>query len=133
MFGCPYLLLSVAFGFEVLPAVFPFPYTNGKTARPLPKEEEMKLTIFAAIGGIGRQALDQAVAAGPRRHGSRTEPEEARHDGSRHGAEEEKYGLCASIRKESILTLARPWSWPCLQSPVRTRLSPGIGVRIETV
>src|SRR5215208_3456279 len=76
MFGCPYLLLSVAFGFEVLPAVFPFPYTNGKTARPLPKEEEMKLTIFAAIGGIGRQALDQAVAAGPRRHGSRTEPEE---------------------------------------------------------
>jgi putative NADH-flavin reductase len=28
------------------------------------KELEMKLTIFAATGGIGRQALEQAVAAG---------------------------------------------------------------------
>src|SRR3984893_1245319 len=28
------------------------------------KERQMKLTIFAATGGIGRQALEQAVAAG---------------------------------------------------------------------
>jgi putative NADH-flavin reductase len=27
-------------------------------------EEEMKLTIFAATGGIGRQILDQALLAG---------------------------------------------------------------------
>src|SRR4249920_493459 len=28
------------------------------------QEQRMKLTIFAATGGIGRQALEQAVAAG---------------------------------------------------------------------
>jgi putative NADH-flavin reductase len=36
--------------------------TGGKHSGTL--EEEMKLTIFAATGGIGRQALEQAVAAG---------------------------------------------------------------------
>src|ERR1039457_6879483 len=31
---------------------------------PQPRERQMKLTIFAATGGIGRQILEQAIAAG---------------------------------------------------------------------
>src|SRR4029450_6430304 len=38
----------------------PSPSRTNKNGR----EQPMKLTIFAATGGIGRQALEQAVAAG---------------------------------------------------------------------
>jgi uncharacterized protein YbjT (DUF2867 family) len=38
--------------------------TRSADRSPHPREQQLKLTIFAATGGIGRQLLEQAVAAG---------------------------------------------------------------------
>src|SRR5260370_19489768 len=61
--------------------------TFGRAASSFWMEREMKLTIVAATGGIGRQALELAVAAGHERTAVRPGPEEVSRD-VRVGADE---------------------------------------------